>query len=182
MTVKLDKPKVEKVITLAEIGWVAGVIDLKGRIAVKRNATRATPQVILYVESKNHEVVRRLAHNTSMRPEPKTERPLKDFMRRACSTHCPADHVHVGSKNIEELSLPSLMRWTITGAGIVVLMHSVQELLTQENQIKFSGLCAQIKASTPTTGPGSGAVLGTIRRLYFAGWPLPDEYMIAVED
>jgi hypothetical protein len=182
MTVELEKPQDEKVITLAEIGWVAGIIDLKGRIAVKNNATRNTPQVILYVESKNHEVVRRLARDTGMRPEPKTERPLKDFMRRSCSVHCPSDHVHVGSKNIDELSLPSLMRWTITGAGIVVIMHSVLPYLTLANQIKFNDLCAQIKAYTPITGPGSGAVLSTIRRLYFAGWPLPQEYMSAVEE
>lgn len=165
---------------ITEIAWMAGVIDLKGRLSVKGSVTRKFPLITLYVESKNEQVVKRLARNTALRPEAHMEKPLSDFVRRNCDEHCPTPHVHVGNR--DELTMPSTMRWTINGAGIVVIMHSILDFLTEQNQAKYADISQAITAGIPLTGQGSGMVLTSIRRLATMGWKLPGEFKVAMEN
>src|SRR6185503_19478151 len=100
-----------------KLGWMAGVIDLKGRLIRKKNKTRATPQVVLIVETKEYMVVKELSSLTGTSPETMDRRPLREWMRKGCSEHCPEAHVHVGDSEYEHLYMPPIARWTITGAG-----------------------------------------------------------------
>ena len=83
------------VISQRDLGWMAGVLDLKGRISLKSNQTRATKQAVLAVQTGEIAVIRRLGDLTGTSPEVMRAKPLKDFMRKNCSTHCPDKHSHV---------------------------------------------------------------------------------------
>lgn len=82
-------------ISKSDLGWVAGIIDLKVMIVRKNNKRRKTPQIVLLVDCKEDRVVRRLARLTGTAPEAHSQHPLKPFMRRGCKEHCKEPHIHV---------------------------------------------------------------------------------------
>jgi hypothetical protein len=176
---KLDINITAPTMPITEIAWMAGVIDFKGRISTKNNPLRNTPHITLYVETKNVQVVKRLAKNTGLKPDAQMEKPLRDFMRKGCTLHCPQAHEHVGV--LVDNVMPAMMRWTITGAGIAVIMESIVEFLTEENAAKFGNVAQQIVTSTPMFGQGSAMVLTSIRRLATMGWKLPAKFASAME-
>lgn len=174
-----------KKINTHELAWMAGIFDLKGRFTTKINRTRKTPQVVLYVETKNEAIIRRLSGSTGMSPEMRDAKPLKDFMRKGCDTHCPEPHVHIHPQQpegTEELMMPPMARWTITGVSIVIIANNVTPYLCTDNQMAYREVAATIKAVTPLTGQGSGTVVSAIRRLAFLGWTLPEEYESVLEN
>lgn len=152
---------------IAKLAWMAGVLDLKAKVTNKNNKMRATPQRVLYIESQELPVIRQLAELTGTNPEATKERGIKDFMRRACSEHCPDHHVHT------EVSLPSLLRWTITGAGLVVVVSNTLPYMFSEDK-KFLLQSAMVSCMTETAlnGQGSGATRASLRRLKNLGWDL----------
>jgi hypothetical protein len=159
------------VIPVTKLGWLAGVVDLKGRLVYKANSTRATPQVVLMVESKEHAIIKQLCSLTGTQVEQRTERPLKDFMRRGCAEHCPEAHVHLVN---EDATMPPISRWTVTGASMVVVLYNLLPFLTIDR-----GYVEAMKTaieSTALIGQGSGAVLKSLKRLYLLGWDMPEEY------
>lgn len=163
-----------------DIAWMAGVIDLRGKVVTKNNTMRATPPIILLVESKNHQVVEKLCKLTGQRVEFHTEKRIREFVRRACDIHCPVPHVHVNDEGAGVM-VPEMKRWTITGAGIVVIMHSMLEYLTPQARDKYAEISLGIIDNTPLVGQGSGMVNKTIRRLALLGWPIPHIYKSALE-
>jgi hypothetical protein len=162
-------------IPVQDLGWMAGVLDLKGRIQVKNNRQRATRQIVLLVESSELLVIRRLARMTGSRAEAMVSRPLKEWMRRGCNDHCPEAHVHVGDDRI----MPAVSRWTLTGAGAAVVLTALLPFLTVERG--WEEAINEIMASTPLTGQGATAVLGSLNRLRELGWELPERFEAAVE-
>lgn len=42
-------------LTESDLGWVAGLIDLKGKTLTKSNSQRATPQVVMWIETRQVE-------------------------------------------------------------------------------------------------------------------------------
>jgi len=72
---------------------MAAVLDMKGTIIVKSNQTRATPQIVLMVESTNVGVVAELGRLTGSVIEPRESRFRPAWMRRGCITHCPEPDV-----------------------------------------------------------------------------------------
>jgi hypothetical protein len=159
------------VIPVTRLGWLAGVVDLKGRLIYKVNATRATPQVVLMVESREHAIIKQLCLLTGTNVEQRTERPLKDFMRRGCAEHCPEAHVHLIN---DEATMPPVSRWTVTGASMVVVLYNLLPFLTIDRG--YLEAMNAVIASTTLTGQGSGAVLKSLKRLYQLGWDMPEEY------
>ena len=158
---------------------MAGVLDLKGKFVSKINKSRATPQMTLYVETKAIMIAERLSQLTGVAPGLKEPKPISEFMRRGCDVHCPAPHVHVNNlidKNGDDLEMPRLSRWTITGAGIVVIVHNVAPYLCEENRTSFLAVAEDVRLYTPLAGQGSGAVVSAVRRLAILGWKLPDGY------
>lgn len=157
---------------------MAGVVDLKGRLVSKKNRQRATAQVVLMVESKEYQIIRELGRLTGTRPDYKKPQPLKEFMRKGCQEHCPESHVHVNDFR-EDLEMPAVARWTVTGAGMVVVLSSLMPYLRIDRG--YSDAIEQVINTTTLEGQGSGAVLASLSRLNSLGWEMPDEYRKALE-
>jgi hypothetical protein len=158
-----------KMIPAARLGWVAAVFDMKANVVRKNNKMRATPQVVLMVESKEWNIIRELARLTGSMAEPQQERNAKNFMRRGCTVHCPDAHVHVP----DEWTLPPIARWTITGAGAAIILHNVIPYMQNAAKKGFPELLEEICGNLVLTGQGSGQVMKTIHRLQGLGWDLP---------
>ena len=160
----------------AELGWVAGVLDLKGRVVRKNNVRRATPQLVLIVESMQHNVVRELAALTGTQPEvQKTQSAQHLFARRGCTEHCPDQHIHVEIDNIKPV-----MRWTITGAAMAILLWNLQPYLRNGSEL----LKAMQEANDNMTldGRGAAATVGALRRLERMGWSIPAQILRRMEE
>lgn len=154
---------------------MAGVVDLKGRLVFKKNQQRATTQVVLIVESKEYAVIKELGILTGTRPEVKKEQPLKEFMRRGCQEHCPESHIHVS----DDRTMPAIARWTITGAGMVVVLNNLMPYLRIDRG--YSRAIEDVQAVTTLEGKGSGAVMSSLGRLHGLGWELPKDYRDALQ-
>ncbi len=156
-------------ITPAKLGWMAGIVDLKGRIYFKKNQQRATPQVVLMVESRYPGIIRELGVMVGTKPEAMTAKPMKDFMRRGCAEHCVEPHVHVG----DDRTMPQVYRWTVTGIALAIVLDTLEPILTQDKG--FREVVAEVLDGVDMDGRGGTAVMSTINRLITLGWPMPDQ-------
>lgn len=159
-------------IPVNKLGWMAGVIDLKGRLVYKNNKQRKTQQTVLMVENKEMAVIRELGSLTGTAPELIKAKALQDWMRRGCVDHCPEPHVHVSE--YYGLQMPRMARWTITGAGMVVVLDNLMPFLMVDRG--YDEAIEKVIASTPLVGQGSGQVQASLRRLKSMGWDLPEQY------
>ena len=158
-----------------ELGWMAGVIDLRGRIVYKNSALRKkNRQITLVAESKELPVIRRLAQLTGTKPEARNQSALSEFIRKGCREHCPEVHIHVGP----EVFLPSISRWTISGAAMVCVLDNLQPFLMVDRG--YPEAVEEARANTTLVGQGATATIRSLRRLEALGWDLPDEYAHAV--
>lgn len=159
-------------LNLRDLAWVAGVLDLKGVVIRKNNKQRRTPQLVLYVESKNYGVVRELSGLTGTAPEIQ-ERQLKDWMRKGCAEHCPDAHVHV-MENDYKWTMPAVARWSCSGAAAAVVLFNVLPFMRTDRGLEDS--MNEMLDISATTGQGWGATKSALRRLRRLGWTLPPEY------
>jgi hypothetical protein len=163
--------------TVAQLGWMAAIIDLKGRLSYKKNALRRTNQITLSVDTKEWLVIQRLSQLTGTSPEVRDQTPLNEMFRRGCATHCPEAHVHVDREGIY---MPRSARWTITGAGLVVVYHNLKDYLVTDRG--YAQAVREIEESVQVTGRGSVTVLMACNRLKNLGWVLPEAYASALSD
>lgn len=164
-------------IPVQKLGWFAGILDLRGRLLVKTNQMRATPQFVLMAETRELGIIRELSSLTGTKAEIQKARMLRDFMRRGCTEHCPEAHVHVDD---DKRMMPRIARWTITGAGMVTVLENLMPFLMVERG--YQDAVDQAYRDTTLVGQGSGAVLASLRRLRDLGWDLPDRYEAALRD
>lgn len=167
-----------KYLQLHDLGWIAGTIDLKGNIIVKKNADRATPQAVLMVETKELHVVKRLSTYTGTDPDYKTHAKVKEsWNRRGCTEHCPNQHVH-----IQEVNMPPVARWQVTGSSLVVVLYNVFPYLTASSKASKLQEGMELVASyVPYSGQGRAAIDRAIRRLAGLGWLIPP-YLLRDDD
>lgn len=152
---------------------MAGVIDLKGRVLYKNNQQRRhTRQLVLAVDSTEFSIIRRLSEMTGTSPEMKAPKDRPIWMRRNCIEHCPEQHIHVDGPN-----MPATARWSITGAGFVVVYHGLKPYLTIDN---FAESAQEAHRQVALNNRGSGAVVNSLRRLKALGWTLPVAYDLAL--
>lgn len=161
--------------TSEQLAWMAGVFDLKSRIFTKNNKTRKTRQHTWNVESTELVVVRRLSALTGTKPEARAGKPVGEIARRNCIEHCPDAHVHVD----ERLMVADRLRWTATGAGMVIIHHNVKPYLQVDRG--YGPIIREIKADPAIMDRGSGAVLRTVTRLYRLGWEVPAPYVVMLD-
>jgi hypothetical protein len=168
--------QVMKMISKADLGWMAAVIDLKGRIYHKKNRKRATPQLVLHVQSKDRHIIARLADLTGTEPEPHDAKGPADFMRHPCREHCPKAHVHV----IEyPWQMPESGTWTITGVAMgIVLFNLAPHMVTDRpfqssNSYTYHEAMVTVFGNATLKGQGSGAVRSSALRLMNLGWRVP---------
>lgn len=156
-------------IPVAKLAWTAAVIDLRGKLLKKKNQSRATPQLVLAVESKNFAVIRELSSLTGTNPEFDSGRVTPEFMRRSCLIHCPEQHVHY------QHSLPPKGRWTITGAGMAVILYNVMPYLVAVDEPWYEIMDTAIEQAV-LTGQGSGMTYKSLFRLRELGWDMPGSF------
>lgn len=154
-------------LTEADKGWMAAVIDLRGYVYIKQNKQRASRQIVLMVESKRAGIVRRLGQMSGTKPETMQAREMKEFMRRGCAEHCVEPHVHVN----DDRTMPSVVRWTATGVAFAVIVSALEPYLTEDKG--FPELAQEVLGVTDVLGRGSGAVMATLVRMKDLGWPMP---------
>lgn len=154
-------------IPVHDLGWMAAVMDLKARVLHKNNKDRSehTRQIVLYVESVQTGVVKKLATLTGTKVELTEHHADKDgFWRRGCGEHCEEAHIHVATGHFKPT-----MRWTITGGSMATVLHNLKPyMITDMTEYIDLGL-----RNTALRGRGSGAALGALRRLSGLGWELP---------
>jgi hypothetical protein len=159
-------------LTEAEKGWMAGILDFQGHIVRKTNHSRArgSVQLVLYVETKHAAIIRRLCESTGTAVEAHEQHPLKEeWKRKGCTDHCPEAHIHMQSVN-----MPSMYRWTVTGVALAVVLHNLRVYLRTEDEPWDWALETCIAQAT-LSGRGSGAVMAALRRLRDLGWELPEK-------
>lgn len=156
-------------IPVSKLAWVGAILDMKGSIIHKKNQMRRTPQLVLMVETKQIDVVRELSKLTGTNAELQKPRTAKDFMRRACSDHCPEAHVHQN----DNWQMPAIARWTITGAGAGIVLHSVMPYMVTDRG--FTEMMRDTLKNAVIFGQGAGATMVMVKRLYSLGWELPPE-------
>lgn len=157
-----------------QLGWLAGILDMKGVVLRKKNQSRATPQLVLAVETRQLQVVRELSRMTGTAPELQKARATEPWMRRGCVEHCPEQHIHgINEGN----GMPAIARWTVTGASMGVVLHNVLPYL--RNDKALGEAMVEVLALVPASGQGRGAIDRALARLVELGWDLPDEVLPA---
>jgi len=151
-------------LSVAQLAWTAGVLDMRGKIQVKQNMMRATRQMTLYVESGNLSVVRELGRLTGTVPEArKSAREV--FHRRGCNEHCEDPHVEVLADVVPQA------KWTVTGVALAVVVGSVEPYLREP--LRFAEARDEVMEGLAVHGPGSGAIIKALTRLEELGWDVP---------
>lgn len=153
-----------------QFAWMAGILDLKGRLRRVEAASRRTPLFKVMVESQHLGVVRRLADYTATRPSYAQSRPLSASIRRSCKDHCPEPHKHV------QPQMPTVGRWDMTGAGAVIVLTGLLPYIAGD-VAAYEEFIEEATSFIPTdrSRPGRYAVEQAMKRLGKLGWPIPSE-------
>jgi hypothetical protein len=151
-----------------KLAWMAAVLDMKGSIIVKANQTRATPQIVLMVESTHNTVVGELARLTGSNVEPRETRHRPAWMRRGCITHCPEPDIEYPE---QPDYLPAQTRWTVTGAAAAIVLHSVIPYMITDRGMQAA--LDEILGNVNLQGRSGNSARQAVARLAGLGWPLP---------
>lgn len=159
MTAKISK---------SDLGWMAAVIDMKGHIIRKNNKMRATPQMLLLVDTVDRRIATRLSALTGTAPESRDLRSPAPFLRRGCKEHCVEPHVHVDDETSWRLNST---RWSLSGVAAVIVLSNLKPYMS--TYAEYRGFIDQVMAGATLTGQGSGQVRASAQRLEGLGWRVP---------
>lgn len=152
-------------VRVAQLGWMAGVLETRGKIRRVDNPLRKTVQLILQVQSRHLDVVNRMCELTGVRSQPTAAKQIADQHRRGCVDHCPEPHFHVTPY------LPAMNRWAVTGAGAAIVLHNLMPYLCMVGGMQ--AVVDEVIAALPAAGRGRPAVEASIARLRKLGWVIP---------
>lgn len=174
------KTKLENfTITETDKAWIAGVVDLKGRMTNKISTSRRFPQICLYVQFGNMIVINKLNRLTGTNAELNAPKPIRDFIRKVCTEHCPESHSHVVEYDRSELTMPPNARWLISGAGLAVVLDNIMPYLSDTKD--YQEVIDFLYENIGIIGQGSSMSKVSLRRLCLLGWKLPEHYMSVMD-
>ena len=137
-------------LTVADLAYIAALIDTRGALASRTVRDAVLPQVA--ISGRPFPALQWLGEVTGVRVVP-TER---DFTKAGCAEHCSEKHLHVRSLS---------GRWMISGAKATIVLAAVQPYLrlraAEVEDAVALGLAANFK----------GATAQAMRKL---GWPIPE--------
>lgn len=162
-----------------EIGWMVGLVDVKGRLQYKNNKLRATQQATLAIDSSSMAIIEKLATLTGVRAYVRPAQNAKEWMQRRCVEHCPEKHDTYHHHLDWPQVIPETGRWAISGAAMAIVLHSLVPYLSERE--KWSGALSNALENSVLSGQGSGQTLQAIRRLRSLGWDLPELFAKALE-
>ncbi len=151
-----------------KLAWMAAILDMQGRTHRKNNQTRATPQLVLRVDSSHLTVIRELCRLTGSTAEPRPPMPGRGWDKRGCTEHCAEAHIHC-----EMETQPATGRWQLTGAALAVVLHNVIPYMVTDRGL--ADLMNEAMENLVTTGQGAHAVKRAVVRLAELGWEIPPE-------
>jgi hypothetical protein len=158
-------------ITEADLGWMAGILDFQGHVVRKNNKSRAegSQQIAIYVDTSITAITARLNELTGTKVITNDhEIEVKDdIVRKGCAEHCETAHIHVAPV----VRLKSTT-WTLSGAAASIALWSLQRYMVSTHE-PWQWAMAMGFASTRLTGRGATAALLSIRRMASYGWDLP---------
>jgi len=160
------EPVAKKKMSPFLLAWMAGVIEMKGKIRRIDNPLRKSAHLVLQVQSRHVKQIERLCDMTGVMVRITAAKTLETASRRGCTEHCPEPHVHVSPE------LPQMACWAITGAGAVVVLHNLLPYLC--NTEGMTNWIDEVIAMLPKSGRGFAAVRNSANRLRALGWAIPD--------
>lgn len=165
MSVTKAEVATAKRLTEADKAWMAAVIDLKGTVIRKHNKMRKTPQLVLYVGTKDARIAERLSSLTGTAPEAHEQKQLGEFLRRGCVEHCKDAHVHTHKP------MPFVTRWSVTGVAAATVLANLAPYMSTYPD--YAGVVAEILVNFAAKGQGSSATRAAVLRLEALGWRIP---------
>lgn len=130
-----------KKIEPARLGWVAGIIDLRGYLSDRpsSHADRRLPTVAVTMPTTGEDpatVISWLCRHSGVEPI----RTGKGYNSRGCDIHCPEPHRH--KTNVYD-------RWIIGGAKAIVFLKAIQPylLVKRDEAQRLSAMSANYKAA-----------------------------------
>jgi hypothetical protein len=151
-----------------KLAWMAAILDMQGRIHRKDNLTRATPQLVLRVDSSYLSVIRELCRLTDSNAEPRPPRPGKEWDKRGCAEHCGEAHIHC------EIGVqPSTGRWTLTGAAAAVVLFNVIPFMVTDRGME--DMMNEALENVNLAGRAGNGARQAVQRLARLGWELPEK-------
>ena len=156
------------------LAWMAGVIEMKGRMKHVANPLRKTAQLVLVVQSRHVVLVERLCEMTGVQMRVQGAKVMEGKSRKGCAEHCPEPHVHVGPE------LPETAVWAVTGAAAAVVLHNLLPYLCRQDGLPewIDGVVTML----PKGGRGFTAVKNAVDRLAGLGWAVPEGLLPPPED
>lgn len=157
------------IVSNTTLAWVAGIIDSSGKIVRKKNPQRSerTKQIVLYVETKELAIIKRLSDITGIRPTTREATTTFGWSRKGCVIHCPDKHIHIDNAPI----MPTIGRWTITGASAAIILWNIIGLLITDRGM--SDVLHELLIQVPVSGQGRAAIDRAIDRMERLGWDIP---------
>lgn len=159
-------------IDVPQLAWMAGIIDLRGKVVYKNNPNRSSSQCTLYIESINMNVIEKLCQLTGSSVEKKNRagkvESVEGWYRKSCEQHCPEQHVHVAG-----FDAITSARWTVSGAGLIVVGEQIMPYLVSPTMIQE--VVAYAREHLVVYGRGAAASVTALRRLDALGWKTPQD-------
>ncbi len=153
------------------LAWMAGVVEMRGKIRVVDNPMRKTLQIRLQVQSQQIHIVQRLCAMTGVEIDSKPVRQIDSADRRGCVEHCPEAHVH-GAKTMPRMGL-----WAVTGTAAAIVLHNLSEHLHPDTDLSVLDRyldAVDLPEDWSRPGRGMKAVFDSVNRLRTLGWKIPE--------
>lgn len=157
-------------IPVQRLAWMAGVVEMRGKIRVVDNPMRRTLQLRLQVQSQQVHVVERLCAMTGVEIDVKDTREIMSSDRRGCVEHCPEAHVHTGTM------IPRMAMWAVTGTAAAIVLHNLAEYLHEGTDLSMvDRYLDSLSLPEDWRRPGRGmrAIFDSVNRLRILGWDIP---------
>lgn len=158
----------------AQLGWIAGIIEARGKIRKTSNPLRKSTQILLQVQTRHLDIAARLGKLTGVKVRYVESKRINKGDRKACAEHCPEAHVHV------EPWIPAMGVWAVTGGAAAVVLHNVMPYLSSIEERQT--IVDEIVGSLPTQGRGFHAVKTSVDRLRRLGWEIPPAMAFVAPD
>src|SRR6266699_2830592 len=159
-----------KELTDPQKAWMAGIIEIRGKIRFTNDSARKTNELVIQVRSTQTAVIRRLCEMTGTNISTQAARVIVVTNRRPCTQHCEEPHSHFSGEICENAV------WSISGAGAGIVLHNLFPFFIEDNA-GLRVVADNILSGLPHEGRGRSAVDQTIIRLRGLGWGVPDAAM-----
>lgn len=154
-----------------KLAWMAGVVELRGKVTILQDPMRRTVQLRLRLQSQHVVMVQRLCAYTGIEINDKPSREIHGLDRRGCVEHCPERHQHTAVR------MPRMAHWGMTGVGAAIVLHGlaphflgVLDLTLVDQYLNT----LNVPSDWRKPGRGMKAVFDSVNRLRTIGWEIPE--------